>query len=102
MSHLVKLCLLLLVPFLEPALIAQSITASLEGIVRDPSGAAIPGARVRVVNVNTNASTEVATNTDGFFVASLLQPGTYSLSVEKDGFKQFRQDSIHLQVTQVA
>ncbi|MEO8026288.1 MAG: TonB-dependent receptor, partial [Bryobacteraceae bacterium] len=102
MSRLPSLCMLLLGFVLVPGLVAQSITASLEGIVRDPSGAAVPGARIRVVNTNTNAQSEVSTNADGFFIATLLPPGTYALSVEKDGFKQYRQDSIRLQVTQVA
>jgi hypothetical protein len=101
MSRLLTSSVLFLV-LTAPGLVAQSITASLEGIVRDPSGATVPEARVRVVNTNTNVAKEVTTNVDGFFIATLLQPGTYSITVEKQGFKQFQRDSIHLQVTQVA
>ena len=81
---------------------SQSITASLEGIVRDPSGALVAGAKVTVINTGTNAKTEITSNSEGFFVAPLLQPGTYAFTVEAPGFKTYRREGLRLDVTQAA
>jgi hypothetical protein len=51
-------------------LAAQITTASLQGIVRDSSGAVIPGAQVRVVDTGTNVATAVTTGNNGRFLAA--------------------------------
>jgi hypothetical protein len=81
---------------------AQTITASLEGTVRDSSGAVIAGATARVINVATNAVVELKTNSEGRFLAPPLQPGTYSVTVEAAGFKKAQQKDLTLQVAQAA
>ena len=48
---------------------AQVVTATLEGAVRDPSGAAVSSARVVVRNMATNAEAQLKTGLDGFFQA---------------------------------
>ncbi len=79
---------------------SQRITASLEGIVRDPTGAVIPNARVRVVNVDTNAETVTQTNAEGRFLAPALLAGPYNAMVEAPGFKKTERSGIVLTVNQ--
>src|SRR5579872_1391512 len=81
---------------------AQTITASLEGLVRDPSGAAIAGAQVQVTNTATNVLTRVTTDTSGRFLALSLPPGPYAVTVEAPGFKKMERSGIVLDVNQAA
>src|SRR2546428_9109841 len=91
--------LLLLSVALAPA---QTITASLEGSVSDPTGALIQGARVRVIHAATNFATTLQTDSTGRFVAPALPAGPYSVFVEASGFKRFERTGIVLQVDQMA
>jgi hypothetical protein len=81
---------------------AQTTTASLEAIIQDPSGAAIPGARVRFLNTATNAATTVEANAEGRAFAASLQPSSYSINIEALGFKRLQHSGIVLQVNQAA
>lgn len=87
-----------------PALLAwgQATTAQLTGRVSDPSGAALPGARVSVTNAATGAVRESLTNETGNYSVPMLEPGVYSLRVEKEGFSGFVQQGLTLHVNQVA
>jgi hypothetical protein len=66
---------------------AQSDTAALSGFVKDPSGAVIPGATVKVRSEATGADRSTQTNADGYWIVSALQPGLYAVSAEAQGFK---------------
>ncbi len=81
---------------------AQVITASLQGIVEDLSGAVIPGAKIRVVNTATNVATATTTGADGAFVAPSLTPGSYRVEVEAAGFKKLERTGVDLRVDQAA
>lgn len=69
-------------------LLGQSDTASLSGTVRDSSGAVVPGANVTVKNEATSFERRTTTNTNGYYVATSLPPGTYTVNVEATGFKK--------------
>jgi hypothetical protein len=71
-----------------PTLFAQTPTAVVNGTVVDPSGAAVPDARVTVVNQETNVASTKTTNGGGTFNIINLLPGNYVLTVEKGGFKK--------------
>ncbi|MGB9434523.1 MAG: carboxypeptidase regulatory-like domain-containing protein [Candidatus Acidiferrum sp.] len=73
---------------LAAALPAQSIvTGGLAGIVTDPTGAVVTGAKLTLTNP-ANGDTFTATSSSaGDFVFALLKPGQYTLTVSKDGFK---------------
>src|SRR5713226_7772559 len=58
---------------------AQSPTATINGIVLDPSGAPIAGAEVLIVNDGTGAQFVTKTNGDGIYLIPNLPPGTYRL-----------------------
>lgn len=68
---------------------AQGTTTRITGVVTDGSGAAVPGATVTLTNEATNVSLTRSTNSSGVYVFDLIQPGTYKVSVEKEGFKRF-------------
>src|SRR6266496_6312615 len=79
------LALLLLTALLIHAQRADRATIS--GIVSDPSGNSIPGANVRIRNENTGVETPLVTNEVGAYTSPLLVLGTYSVTVERSGFK---------------
>ncbi len=82
---------------------AQVVSASLEGIVKDPSGGVVPSAKVQVTNTSTNVKNDIVTNADGRFVLPSLQPGgPYTVSVEAAGFKREERSGITLEVNQSA
>jgi len=67
--------------------IAQSPNATIDGIVLDPSGAAITGAQVVVVNDATGVQYTTKTNGEGIYVVPNLPPGPYRIQVSNRGFK---------------
>jgi hypothetical protein len=84
------LCFLCVVLF-GSAAFAQ-FTASIQGVVQDPSGAGIPKATVRLVNADTKVSAEAATDTAGNYRFVSLPPGRYSVTVEAAGFTKSQVD----------
>ncbi|MFN0121355.1 MAG: carboxypeptidase regulatory-like domain-containing protein [Blastocatellia bacterium] len=68
---------------------AQSVTGRISGVVKDGSGAVVPGASVTVTNEATQIGRAAVTNEEGFYVATNLAPGVYVVSVEHAGFKKF-------------
>src|SRR5690348_12919473 len=59
------------------------------GLVTDQSGAAVPQAAVTTSDEATNVSTKVVTTSDGNYATPPLIVGTYTVKVEKQGFKTF-------------
>jgi hypothetical protein len=80
---------------------AQVTTGTILGYVTDPSGAAVPGAKVTIANQDTNVAAEaLLTNREGNFELPSLQAGRYKVSVEANGFKSFVQTNIVLNTDQ--
>ena len=79
---------------------AQNVsTSQIQGTVRDPSGAAIPGAEVKATQTDTGAVRTVTTGVDGGYVITNLPIGPYRLDVTKAGFSSYAQTGIVLQVS---
>ena len=78
-----------------PSAAAQN-DGTISGTVRDNNGAAIAGAVVTIVNPVKSLSQKATTNEDGIFVSPQLPPGTYTISVEKSGFKKVEKSNIIL------
>src|SRR5216683_2639594 len=93
----VVVVLLVLVPIAS----AQKITGLITGTVTDPSGAAVPGATVTVVNERTSATRSATTNEQGSFSFPELDPGVYTLTVNKTGFKKLTERNVELHVGDV-
>jgi len=91
------LLLILSLLFAAPA-IAQSPTATINGIVLDPSGAAIAGAQVVVVNDATEVQYTTKTNGEGIYVVPNLPPGPYRIQVSNSGFKTIIKPDIVIHV----
>ena len=67
---------------------SQSLTSGdVTGTVKDPTGAAIPGATLTLTNVNTNSTQRVSSNGDGSFRFAFVPPGTYKLTAIANGFQ---------------
>ena len=79
---------------------AQTPTGTLQGIVKDPTGAVVPEAKVTIANVKTGESRTVMTDDSGRYVQSFLLPGSYQITVEKTGFQTLRQENVRLEVGQ--
>ena len=78
-----------------------SVTGSIMGTAKDPSGAVIPGAQVTATNTETHVSQVVSTNDQGFYTFSALPPGKYEVAIIAPSFKVFRQTDIVLNVNDV-
>jgi hypothetical protein len=80
---------------------AQSDTAVVFGVVKDPSGATVAGARIQLRNEDTGVTRELKADDKGLFYFMLLPPGNYGFVVEAEGFKQYRDSHVRIQVAQV-
>src|SRR5579884_1701491 len=76
---------------------AQS-TAQIHGSVQDPSGAAVPAAEVKAIQVETGVTRSVVSEADGAFVLTNLPLGPYRLEIGKEGFATFVNTGIVLEV----
>lgn len=90
------LAMLLLIIALTGLVLAGS--ATLTGRVTDAGGAAVAGAQVQIVNVDTNAVINLTTSREGLYVAPELAPGKYRLTVKKDGFQTLVREGVVLNV----
>ncbi len=80
---------------------AQSIFGSLSGTVTDSNGAVIPDAKVQVQNDSTKITQQLVSNKVGYFSATQLPIGTYSVSVEATGFQKWQGTGIVLNASDV-
>jgi hypothetical protein len=78
--------LFLLIVVLTGAAVGQSPNGTISGLVLDPSGRAIPGAEVLIVNDATGIKYPGATNREGIYTVPNLPPGPYRIQVGKIGF----------------
>jgi Carboxypeptidase regulatory-like domain len=84
--------------FLVTPVWAQVDSGTIAGTVRDGSGASIPQAKVTIIETQTNNRFDVETDSKGEYVSPPLKVGTYSVSVEANGFKTYTQSAITLNV----
>src|SRR5216683_746447 len=76
------------------------VGATVEGTVRDSSGAAIPGSKITVRNALTSQSRTGATDEQGFFRAQQLAVGTYEIQAEQTGFAPYQRTGVVLSLGQ--
>ncbi|MFN7937519.1 MAG: TonB-dependent receptor [Bryobacteraceae bacterium] len=90
--------LLSILALAAPHAYAQNITGAILGAVTDPTGAAISGANVEVLHLETNQVARIATDNAGFYQANYLRPGTYRVSISNKGFKTSVREKLNLPV----
>jgi Carboxypeptidase regulatory-like domain len=81
-----------------PVLRAQSDAATVLGRIADESGAVITGAEVTAFNTGSEVKVNTLTNENGIYVLQDLHPGTYDLTVQKNGFRQVLLPNLTLNV----
>ena len=79
---------------------SQNITGTVAGRVTDPSGSGVADTAVALINVNTNLKFTAKSTYEGAFAFPLLQPGSYRLTAEKNGFQRFSTEVFNLAVDQ--
>jgi Carboxypeptidase regulatory-like domain len=87
--RLIGLCAVFCLFALAPsALFSQNVsTGSVSGTISDPSGAVVVGATITLIDKATGNHVTATTNQDGRYILSNLQPSTYDITVNKEGFR---------------
>lgn len=76
------------------AVYAQSVFATLTGIVSDPAQAVIPNAKVTLKNSASGDVRTTMTNSDGYYTFASVPIGTYALTIEASGFQLSKMDGL--------
>src|SRR5712692_7333864 len=77
---------------------AQLPTSTLNGIVTDPQGAAVAGAKVTVTSKATGLTRDTSTGSEGQYVFANLPPGDYDIRIETQGFATREFKDVRLEV----
>jgi len=85
---------LLVCALASTVLFAQEYRGRVQGVVSDPTDAAVVGAKVTLKNVETGVSSERQTDAAGSYRFDFVTPGTYQILVEHGGFQKYQQDGI--------
>jgi hypothetical protein len=89
-SHEVRFWVVLaaILVFGSAGLLAQTTvqTGSIVGVVTDPSGAVLAGAKVTITSMATGQTMELTTNSAGAYNSGPLQPGSYKVDITQKGF----------------
>jgi hypothetical protein len=87
---------------LAGAAAAQTFNASIGGIVKDSSGAVVPGVKVVVLDKATNGNVSTVTNGSGVYSVPFLNSSTYQVTFTKEGFKADVEENVPLVLNQQA
>ena len=82
------------------AIIVAQPHTYVSGLIRDPSDAAVPGAALTVVNEDTGFRRSTASGPDGSYAVAALEPGTYRITVRKEGFRTMIRVGVRLMLGQ--
>src|SRR5262245_19387615 len=92
----VAVCILSL---LSPSTGAQTAsTSTVSGTIIDASGAAVPNAKVELLDNDTQAKFTTTTGDDGHYTFSTVRPGSYKITVTANGFRQAIISSVKVEV----
>src|SRR5262245_44535413 len=79
-------------------LLAQERFGEINGVITDPSGAAVPNATVSITNKDTNRVITLKSGRDGAYIATNIEPGRYKVRVEATGFSADEVTDVNLLV----
>ncbi|WP_419806087.1 TonB-dependent receptor domain-containing protein [Terriglobus sp.] len=100
LSHHAVLTTAAIVLSLTPVAAAQSYYGTLKGLVKDPSGAAVPNAEVRIVDEATKVERKTTTTGAGEYVFNAVDPGTFTIRVVQEGFQKYENMHVVVQTQQ--
>ena len=92
--------LVAVVALLPAVSFGQAGNSTITGVVKDSTGAALPGVVVKIVNEATGVAVETVSNEVGFYRASSLVPGKYRVEASLDGFESFVRPGVTVEVGQ--
>jgi hypothetical protein len=73
---------------------AQETTGGLQGTVKDPSGAVVPGAKVALTGASSVGNKEIDADSSGYYRFANLPPGPYTITVTAKGFATVKRDLV--------
>jgi len=88
--------------FAAASLLAQSASGTFLGVVKDATGAVVPGATITIVNRDTGFRRELASNQVGEYEAPYIPLGSYTITAKAKGFRSVERTGLTLQVDQKA
>jgi hypothetical protein len=77
---------------------AQETRGNIQGRITDSTGAVVPAAMVKAVNVATNVAVTTKSNAEGAYSLMFLVPGVYNINVSVTGFKTELRSNVVLQI----
>ena len=84
------------------SLAAQTVTGTVTGIVKDTSGAVLPGVTITFTQIETSRQESVVTDRDGRYTSQPLQLGTYRVEATLTGFKASVRTPVAVTIDEVA
>ena len=91
-----SVCALLFLLAARPFFAQMTVTGNINGTVVDPSGQSVPAANVSLVSEKTGDTRRAVTNSNGAFQFVAVPPDTYSLRIDRSGFKNYQQTGLVL------
>src|SRR5262249_44535375 len=89
----VRFCLLVLS---ATALYPQEFRGTLAGVITDPQGSVVPGAKIRATQLETGSKNEAAADSEGRYTLPFLTPGSYKLEIDAPGFKRTVREGLRI------
>jgi len=76
----------------------QETTGGLQGVVKDPSGALVPKAKVTLSGTSLVGTKELTTDSSGYYRFANLPPGTYTVTVIAPGFSTYKHENLLIEI----
>ena len=93
-----RLAAVLILALTPVALWGQNVYGTIAGTITDPTGAALAGTTVTLINMDNNEKHAIATGASGDYTFVNILPGRYKIEAEKNGFKKFVREPIIVEI----
>ena len=100
MSRQSPLATLLVCSLVLSSAYAQSTFGSIVGVVKDPGGLVVAGAKITLSSLGDQSTRELVSDADGSFQFMNVKSGRYEINVHADGFATFRLQGVQLEARQ--